>query len=74
MRSFVISNFLGLLLCGLVSLASAAAVLPAEDAFHVGRHDTATLNRRAGTTDPKVGGWCTFHLTYTWSDFSGRSG
>lgn len=54
-----------LILCGLVSLASAAAVLPAEDASHFGRRDTATLDRRAVTTDPKVGGWCTFHLTYT---------
>ena len=73
MHSSVVSNALAVLLCGLVSLSSAAPVLPAEDALDFSRRDTPTLDRRA-TTDPKVGGWCTFHIQYTVSDFLGRSG
>lgn len=74
MRSSVVSNALALLLGGLVSLSSAAAVLPAEDTPDFSRRDTPTLDRRAATTDPTLGGWCTFHLQYTVSDFLGRSG
>ena len=68
--SIIVSNTLALLLCGLVSLSNAAALrfLPRMPQLF------SRLDRRAGTTDPKVGGWCTFHLQYTVSDFLGRSG